>query len=45
MTVPLTSTWMLTQAVLALAGMANAPATPSSRAEMAMTRFKGVTSV
>jgi methyl coenzyme M reductase gamma subunit len=31
--------------VLALAGMANAPATPSSRAEMAMTRFKGVTSV
>jgi hypothetical protein len=28
--------------VLALAGMAKAPATPSSRAEMAMTRFKGL---
>jgi hypothetical protein len=27
--------------LLALAGMANAPAVPSSRAAMAMTRFKG----
>ena len=39
--VPLTLMCTSRQAVLALAGMANAPAVPRSKAAMAMTRFKG----